>query len=149
MRLTIRYQFVPSTLNATPSLLLDPTKLAARQLTPADVVAALQEQNVEIPAGQLGRPPADPKQKFQVTLRVVGRLSEPKEFESIVKREVIDRFDHKHLNEDTAEFARLNPTVENIAGVIWRLLAPRMAPARLVSVRVYETPKTCAECRGE
>ena len=63
---------------------LDPTKLAARQLTAADVVSALQEQNVEIPAGQLGRPPADPKQNFQVTLRVVGRLSEPKEFERII-----------------------------------------------------------------
>ncbi len=63
---------------------LDPTKLAARQLTAADVVSALQEQNVEIPAGQLGRPPADAKQKFQVTLRVVGRLSEPKEFENII-----------------------------------------------------------------
>ncbi len=63
---------------------LDPTKLAARQLTAADVVSALQEQNVEIPAGQLGRPPADPKQSFQVTLRVVGRLSEPKEFENII-----------------------------------------------------------------
>src|SRR5258707_10900847 len=63
---------------------LDPTKLAARQLTAADVVAALQEQNVEIPAGQLGRPPADPKQSFQVTLRVVGRLSEPREFENII-----------------------------------------------------------------
>ena len=63
---------------------LDPTKLAARQLTAADVVAALQEQNVEIPAGQLGRPPADPKQNFQVTLRVVGRLSDPREFENII-----------------------------------------------------------------
>ena len=63
---------------------LDPTKLAARQLTAADVVAALQEQNVEIPAGQLGRPPADPKQNFQVTLRVVGRLSDPKQFENII-----------------------------------------------------------------
>ncbi len=63
---------------------LDPTKLAARQLTAADVVAALQEQNVEIPAGQLGRPPADPKQNFQVTLRVVGRLSDPVQFENIV-----------------------------------------------------------------
>jgi HAE1 family hydrophobic/amphiphilic exporter-1 len=63
---------------------LDPTKLAARQLTAADIVSALQEQNVEIPAGQLGRPPSDPKQNFQVTLRVVGRLSEPKEFENII-----------------------------------------------------------------
>ena len=63
---------------------LDPTKLAARQLTAADVVAALQEQNVEIPAGQLGRPPADKGQDFQVTLRVVGRLSDPRDFEKIV-----------------------------------------------------------------
>jgi hydrophobic/amphiphilic exporter-1 (mainly G- bacteria), HAE1 family len=63
---------------------LDPTKLAARQLTAADVVAALQEQNVEIPAGQLGRPPSNPKQDFQVTLRVIGRLSDPREFENII-----------------------------------------------------------------
>ena len=48
------------------------------------MVSALQEQNVEIPAGQLGRPPADPKQNFQVALRVVGRLSDPKEFENII-----------------------------------------------------------------
>ncbi len=63
---------------------LDPTKLAARQLTAIDVVSALQEQNVEIPAGQLGRPPSDSKQNFQVTLRVVGRLSDPREFENII-----------------------------------------------------------------
>ena len=63
---------------------LDPTKLAARQLTAADVVNALNEQNVEIPAGQLGRPPSDPKQNFQITLRVIGRLSDPKEFEAII-----------------------------------------------------------------
>ena len=39
---------------------------------------------MKIPAGQLGRPPSDPKQNFQITLRVVGRLSEPKEFENII-----------------------------------------------------------------
>ena len=63
---------------------LDPYKLAQRGLTAADVVSALQEQNVEIPAGQLGRPPANPKQDFQITLRVVGRLSSPQEFENII-----------------------------------------------------------------
>lgn len=63
---------------------LDPTRLAARQLTAADVISALQEQNVEIPAGQLGRPPADPHQDFQIALRVVGRLSDPREFERII-----------------------------------------------------------------
>jgi HAE1 family hydrophobic/amphiphilic exporter-1 len=63
---------------------LDPTKLAARQLTAADVVSALQEQNVEIPAGALGRQPADPKQSFQMTLSVVGRLTDPREFGKII-----------------------------------------------------------------
>ncbi len=63
---------------------LDPTKLAARNLTAADVTAALADQNAEIPAGSLGRAPSDPKQLFQITLRVVGRLSDPREFENIV-----------------------------------------------------------------
>src|SRR6201996_210698 len=63
---------------------LDPTKLAARNLTATDVINALQEQNVEIPSGQLGRPPAPSTQDFQITLRVIGRLSEPREFEQII-----------------------------------------------------------------
>ena len=63
---------------------LDPTKLAARNLTATDVINALQEQNVEIPSGQLGRPPAPANQTFQITLRVIGRLSDPREFEQII-----------------------------------------------------------------
>ncbi len=69
-------------------------------------------------------------------------------FEQIVRERVIDRFDHKHLNEDTAEFRELNPSVENIARVIWTLLADQVAPARLHRVRVWETPKTSAEYTG-
>lgn len=63
---------------------LDPARLAARGLTALDVTNALSEQNVEVAAGQLGRPPADSKQAFQMAVRVVGRLSDPKEFENIV-----------------------------------------------------------------
>jgi len=63
---------------------LDPSKLAARNLTATDVINALQEQNIEIPSGQLGRPPAPADQAFQVTLRVIGRLSDPREFEQII-----------------------------------------------------------------
>ena len=51
---------------------LDPMKLAARDLTATDVLNALLEQNVEIPAGQLGQQPADPTQQFQIPVRVVG-----------------------------------------------------------------------------
>lgn len=63
---------------------LDPAKLAARGLTASDVITALQEQNVEIPAGQVGQPPAMANQQFQIPVRVVGRLSDPAQFDNII-----------------------------------------------------------------
>jgi HAE1 family hydrophobic/amphiphilic exporter-1 len=63
---------------------LDPARLAARNLTATDVVNALVEQNVEIPAGQLGQPPSNQKQSYQVPVRVVGRLTSPQEFDKII-----------------------------------------------------------------
>jgi HAE1 family hydrophobic/amphiphilic exporter-1 len=63
---------------------LDPDRLAARSLTAADVVNALSEQNVEIPAGQVGQPPSDPRQRYQITVNVVGRLTDPVQFDNIV-----------------------------------------------------------------
>jgi hydrophobic/amphiphilic exporter-1 (mainly G- bacteria), HAE1 family len=63
---------------------LDPVRLAARGLTATDVVNALVEQNVEIPAGQLGQPPSNAKQAYQIPVRVVGRLTSPAEFDNII-----------------------------------------------------------------
>ncbi len=63
---------------------LDPARLATRGLTASDVVNALIEQNVEIPAGQLGQPPSDSTQAFQIPVRVVGRLTSPVEFDNII-----------------------------------------------------------------
>ncbi len=63
---------------------LDPAKLAARGLTALDVTNALQEQNVEIAAGQLGLPPNDGKQSYQMAVTAVGRLSDPKQFDDII-----------------------------------------------------------------
>ncbi|HEX4038073.1 MAG TPA: multidrug efflux RND transporter permease subunit [Acidobacteriaceae bacterium] len=63
---------------------LDPVKLAARQLTATDVVTALQQQNVEVPSGQLGAPPSDNQQSFQISVNVLGRLSTPEQFDNII-----------------------------------------------------------------
>jgi HAE1 family hydrophobic/amphiphilic exporter-1 len=63
---------------------LDPMRLAARNLTASDVVNALMEQNVEVPAGQLGQPPSSSTQAFQIPVRVVGRLSDPQQFDNII-----------------------------------------------------------------
>jgi HAE1 family hydrophobic/amphiphilic exporter-1 len=65
-------------------LWLDPSRLAARGLTALDVTNALSEQNVEVAAGQIGQQPADPKQAFQMAVRVVGRLTDPRQFDNIV-----------------------------------------------------------------
>jgi HAE1 family hydrophobic/amphiphilic exporter-1 len=65
-------------------LWLDPVRLAARGLTASDVTAALREQNVQVAAGQVGQPPAPASQSYQISVRAVGRLSDPKEFEHIV-----------------------------------------------------------------
>jgi HAE1 family hydrophobic/amphiphilic exporter-1 len=65
-------------------LWLDPVRMAGRGLTAPDVVGALSEQNVEVAAGQVGQQPAIPGQQYQVSVRAVGRLSEPAQFENII-----------------------------------------------------------------
>jgi HAE1 family hydrophobic/amphiphilic exporter-1 len=63
---------------------LDPEKLKARNLTTSDVMAAIQEQNVQVAAGQIGQAPAPNAQNFQLIVTALGRLSEASEFEKIV-----------------------------------------------------------------
>jgi HAE1 family hydrophobic/amphiphilic exporter-1 len=63
---------------------LDPTALARRGLTAQDVQRALQEQNIQVAAGQIGSPPSEPDQAYQLAVRAQGRLVEPGEFGGIV-----------------------------------------------------------------
>ncbi len=65
-------------------LWLDPQRMASRGLTAGDAVSALQEQNVEVAAGQVGQPPIRAGQAFQISVRAIGRLSEPEQFENII-----------------------------------------------------------------
>ena len=66
---------------------LDPNKLYARGLSTADVVQALQQQSEEVTAGQVGMPPAPPRQNFQYTVDVLGRLSDPDAFADIIVKQ--------------------------------------------------------------
>ncbi len=65
-------------------LWLDPQRMASRGLTATDAVTALQEQNVEVAAGQVGQPPIQAGQQFQISVRAVGRLTEPAQFDNII-----------------------------------------------------------------
>ena len=68
-------------------LWLDPLRLAKRDLTASDVIAALREQNVQVAAGAVGQPPSSKNQMFQINVRVSGRLTTPDEFEHIVVKQ--------------------------------------------------------------
>ena len=63
---------------------LDPEKLAYRGLTAADVTSAIEAQNVQVAAGQIGQPPAPPGQSFQFTISTMGRLRQPEEFADMI-----------------------------------------------------------------
>jgi HAE1 family hydrophobic/amphiphilic exporter-1 len=65
-------------------LWLDPDKLKSRSLTTDDVLAAVREQNVQVAAGQIGSMPSLENQKFQYTIKTLGRLSSSQEFENII-----------------------------------------------------------------
>src|SRR5665213_1731433 len=64
-------------------LWLDPNKLATRGLT-VDVVTAIQNQNVQVAAGQVGQEPVPSGQQFQLPMRALGRLETVKQFGDII-----------------------------------------------------------------
>ena len=70
---------------------LDPPRLKARGLTPQDVFAAIAEQNIQVPAGQIGQPPVPETQKFQFTVTTLGRLTSVDQFENIIVKTDTDR----------------------------------------------------------
>ncbi|MFV8818454.1 efflux RND transporter permease subunit [Haliea sp. E17] len=63
---------------------LDPQKLAARKLTAGDVIAALREQNVQVPAGSVGGAPMSNAIDFQLAINAQGRLQSIDQFENII-----------------------------------------------------------------
>lgn len=63
---------------------LNPDQLSTREMTAGDVVKALQEQNVQVAAGQVGQPPVPAGLDFQLTMTTLGRLNEVEQFEQIV-----------------------------------------------------------------
>lgn len=74
-----------------------------------------------------------------------GVVADLKEVSDIIRRKVTKRFDHKNLNLDVDDFKNLNPTVENICIVIYKLLRNEIDAAHELTVRVYETPRNYAE----
>ena len=82
----------------------------------------------------------DPETGFVYDLKVLSDL---------IKNTVLVKFDHKNLNLDTVEFHELNPTAENIAIVIYRILRTNIESRFDLKIRLYETERNFVEYPAE
>ena len=78
----------------------------------------------------------DPETGYVMDLKILSDL---------VEECILNKFDHKNLNEDTEEFKNLNPTAENIVIVIYNILRPLINSAFGLQVRLYETERNFVE----
>ena len=69
---------------------LDPQQLRSRGITTQEVLEAIREQNVQVAAGQIGQPPAPDSQSFQLSVNVLGRLTDIGQFEEIIVKSTED-----------------------------------------------------------
>ncbi|HXH18922.1 MAG TPA: 6-carboxytetrahydropterin synthase [Chitinophagales bacterium] len=89
---------------------------------------------------------------YELIVKVTGEIDpdtgyviDLKILKDIIEEEVIERFDHKNLNLDVAEFRSLIPTVENIAVVIYNLMRKRLDKKYDLQIRLYETERNFVE----
>lgn len=79
-----------------------------------------------------------------------GHVLRQEALDAVVQREVVDRYDHRHLNFDIPEFAGLIPSAEIITKTIWQRLEAQIPdPAHLYRVRLRETARNLFETYGE
>jgi 6-pyruvoyltetrahydropterin/6-carboxytetrahydropterin synthase len=83
---------------------------------------------------------------------VTGFVMDLKGLRDVIEREVLDAWDHRHLNLETEDFRHTVPTTENLAIAAWKRLEPAVeatSGAHLSRIRIWETPEIFAEYRGE
>ena len=89
---------------------------------------------------------------YELEIKVIGNIDpltgfvvDVKELKRIVNEKVIYPFDHKNLNVEVPDFRSLNPTVENIAKVIYDKILPELSEELELKITLYETPRNYAE----
>lgn len=78
----------------------------------------------------------DPETGYVIDLKVLSDL---------INAHVLRSFDHKNLNLDSPWFHNLNPTAENIAVVIWKILRQHIDSRLDLKIKLYETERNCVE----
>src|SRR5436305_14925322 len=94
-------------------------------------------------------------QNYTLEVAVAGEVDECsgfvmdlKELKELMNQEVVEVFDHRHLNKEVPEFRDKIPTTENVATAIWNRLAGKLNGAKLHRVRIYETDDLFVDIYG-
>ncbi|WP_414515253.1 efflux RND transporter permease subunit [Nostoc sp. PCC 9305] len=126
-------------------LWLDPNKLAQHQLTPQDVTAALQQQNIQVGAGAIGKEPAPDNQSFEFALRATSRFKDAAEFEDMVLK-VSPAGTNSSTNNPTSsilvkvrDVGRVELGAENYLADA-KFTIPGNAPKAAVGLGIYQLP---------
>ncbi|WP_158781493.1 efflux RND transporter permease subunit [Pantoea sp. BAV 3049] len=108
---------------------LDPNKVAARGMTAGDVVAAIQEQNVQVSAGQLGAEPMPNKSDFLLSINAQGRLQSEQEFGNIILK-----------NGDDGQIVRLRDVARIEMGSGSYALRSQLNNKDAVGIGIFQAP---------
>lgn len=89
---------------------------------------------------------------YEVFVKLIGEVDpetgyvyDTKKLSDLIKEHVLNRFDHKNLNADVADFKNLNPTAENIAIVIYNTLRSKIDSKLELKITLYETERNIVE----
>ena len=89
---------------------------------------------------------------YELIVKVIGEIDpetgyvmDMKVLSDLIAENVLERCDHKNLNEDVPEFKTLNPSAENISIVIFKILRPLIDQTLSLQIRLYETPRNFVE----
>lgn len=78
-----------------------------------------------------------------------GFIMNAHELSKIMKREIVDRLDHKNFNMDVPELANILPSTENVVMQIWKWLTPHIKGCQLHCIKLVETENIYVEYYGE
>lgn len=89
---------------------------------------------------------------YELEVKVIGEVDpdtgyvmDVKILKDIIRKHVLDRYDHKNLNMDVSDFKDVNPTAENIARVVYTNISKDLPEGLELKIRLYETERNIAE----
>ncbi|MBM4167119.1 MAG: 6-carboxytetrahydropterin synthase [Ignavibacteria bacterium] len=78
-----------------------------------------------------------------------GMILDLKKLSDIIKKELLEKVDHKHLNLDVDFLHGIIPTAENLAREFWKILEPNIFPGKLYSIVLAESGRNIVTYKGE